>query len=238
MLRYSVPLTIALLCVALAACGPSVEQLAATNVAMTATVVAQRTADAPTLTPTHTPTPRPTATQTPQPSPTSLPTLTPTPTLGAFANPVPIGSTITLFDLPRERMKVSVTLLEIRRGDPANEIAESLAYSGTYEDPIEGQERIALRVKLAVLEAPPHEVFHLYASSHLTLRYEPEGRDIFVERITRKWAEGYPPLEEEGWITFLIREGTDPLLYFQPDLINTPDSHRSQGAFFQVIGDS
>lgn len=49
----------------LAACGPSPEQLLATETAIAATVVAQMTADAPTPTHTPTPTPRPTATPAP-----------------------------------------------------------------------------------------------------------------------------------------------------------------------------
>jgi hypothetical protein len=133
---------------------------------------------------------------------------------------------------------MSATLLESRRGNEADEIAKSLMSWYAYEDPVEGQERIAARVSLAVLHAPSNEVYTLYPDWHLTLRYEPDGRDVFPEQWD-KWAEGYPPLGGEGWMTFLVREGSTPFLYFQPNrAVTEVIGYRDQGAFFRLTDDS
>ncbi len=47
--------------------------------------------------------------------------------------------------------------------------------------------------------------------------------------------EGYPPLAGEAWVFFLIRSGTQPVLYFHPNLIiHEQHGDRTGGAFFSL----
>jgi len=194
----------------------------------------------PTPIPTWTPTPSPTNTPRPTrtPRPTNTPRPTPTPSLGTFAHPAPIGVALTRSD-PLSSIQtpyqMSTTVLEVRKGEEAARLARSQLYSLTFSEPIEGQEYIAVRVKLEVKSGPSNEVYSLYPYWHLTLRYEPSGTDIWSQDVIDMWDKGYPPLGGEGWVFFLARTGSEPLLYFQPNLIvNEQLGYRTLGAFFTL----
>lgn len=48
--------------------------------------------------------------------------------------------------------------------------------------------------------------------------------------------EKYPPFSGTDWVYFLIREGTHPLLYFQPELIVIINAggETQSGAYFSL----
>ncbi len=232
---------VALFCLALTACGPSPEQLHATETAVASKILAQLTANAPTSTPTASSTttkpPTQTRTSTPNYTPTPKPTKTPTstPLPGSFSNPAPIGVIVTRVEEILKEKTLAVTVLEVRKGNDANKLAKSTLDWLTYETPIEGQEYIAIKAKMEVLKAPANEVYTLYTYWHLTLRYEEDGDDIWPVDVTAIIAKGYPPIKGEAWIFFLIRKGSQPFLYFQPDLIiDEQHGYRTSGAYFDL----
>jgi len=101
-----------------------------------------------------------------------------------------------------------------------------------YEAPIESQEYMALRVSLRI-EGPETEILYIWPYISLTLRYEDSGKDLWSESTRAFRKEGYSPLEGEGWIFFLIRQDSYPLLYFQPWLITGEVlGYRTEGVYF------
>lgn len=115
-------------------------------------------------------------------------------------------------------------------------MAKSEGIWNNYWPPIEGQEFLAIRIRIEVLEAPKEEVFLVYPYWHLTLRYESGGNDTWgIHMPSEKWAEGYAPIEGGGWYFFVVRQGSDPLLYFQPMLmIHEQVGYRTSGAYFDL----
>lgn len=77
---------------------------------------------------------------------------------------------------------MNVTVLEVVRGEPAKNLARSALFP--YSEPIAGQEYLAVRVQLNVLQADPNQIFTLYPYFSLTLRYEDGGTDTWSETIT------------------------------------------------------
>lgn len=185
-------------------------------------------APAPTFTPAPTDTPTPTDTLTPTNTPTATPTRTPrptatstpTPTPGAYTNPARIGDRIEVAPGNWPDMLMAATVLEVARGTEAKALAKKNLGWLDYKEPIEGQEYLAIRVKLEIVEDTPTDVDDIYPYWHLTLRYSEGGKDTWATQMAlTDWAEGYPPIEAEGWDFFLVREGSEPLLYFQPNLM-------------------
>ena len=79
--------------------------------------------------------------------------------------------------------------------------------------------------------------YPLFSKEHLTLRYEGAGSDIWSVWPAHDWdfTEGYVPIEGEGWVIFKIREGSEPLLYFQPFLIAAEQfGLRTSGVYFDL----
>lgn len=197
----------------------------------------------PSLTPTKTVTPTRTLTPTPRPTVTPIPTSTPVP--GAFDAPLRIGESVTLEALPEEYRKEGASglaefkfeLLEVKFGDDAKQQAKQNLNWVTYQEPIENQEYFAIRGKLYLLwSGDNNQVEVIYPYFHFTLRYEEGGKDIWCMDYTDKVAEGYPPIEGEFWIYFLIRSGTEPYLYFQPNLIASEHlGIRTFGAYFRLF---
>ena len=162
--------------------------------------------------------------------PTSV--LTPTPAFGTFASPAPIGVTVTRSDELANEYQMSVTVLEVYRGAEADRLFKS--QSTWYKAPIAGQEYVAVRVRLEMFNGSPNKVFKIIPYTDLTIRYEPSGADIWLTNIDIG-NEGYLPLREDFWIFYLIREGSEPLLYFQPKLAAYEQlGHRTSGAFLAL----
>lgn len=194
-----------------------------------------------TLAPTKKPTktPKPTATYTPEPTTTS------TPQPGSFINPLRIGDSISLETVPEEVRvpevdyydKWDMTLLDVKVGEEANLLAKEHFGWIYYDEPIEGQEYLAVYVRQKILYSfDNNEVETIYAYWNLTLRYEDGGRDIWSVDVLQKLAEGYPPIEGEGWVFFLIRTGSEPKLYFQPRLmISEQLGYRTLGVYYQLF---
>ena len=222
----------------LVACGPSEEE-------MNATMVAEMTENAPTSTftplptstslPTDTPTITPTQTITPTKTLTQTSTSTPTPAPGSFANPAPIGMEMRRLDGTINKWEMTAELLDVKRGEDGNELAKEELGWIYYEAPLEGQEYLCVKVRIEFLKtAEENEVEAIYPFWNFTLRYSETGSDIWGQ-TTDLWAEGYVPIEAEGWILFLVKEGTEPLLYFHPQLMVTETRGvRTGGAFFSL----
>lgn len=214
----------------LAACssGPTAEQVEATvSARLTAAVPPATRTPLPTLTatiPPASPTPKPTNT----PKPTLTPTLVP---VGLFSNPAPIGTTVIRWNTIKTE-ELGCTVMEVRRGSDALELARSnLSY--LFENPIQGQEYLAVKVKFDVKTAPENEAFSLYVHWHLTLRSSDGGNDLWSIPHLGPIKEDYPPYSVESWIFFLTRANADLLLYFQPDLmIDQKYGEWKSGAYF------
>ena len=228
-----------IICLALTACGPTSEEVSAsqTNIAMT--VIADITAQAPTSTNTPIPTNTQSPTLTPTPAKTPTPRPTNTPVYGTFRNPAPIG--ITMERRSDEGVKIearesiALTLLDVLRGDEANQLAKSEVDMFSIRDPIEGQEYIAIKLFFDVVDANPNKIAMIVPFWALTLRYEKGGSDIWSVDAIKRLGEGYPPISGEGWVFFLIRKDTQPLLYFQPHLaLSELLGFRTSGAYFSL----
>ena len=198
-----------------------------------------------TISPTFTKTITPTITVTITKLPTS--THTPTPTLvpGSFYSPYRIGNTVVLDVLPTEYRKdkdrsyreYEVTPLEIKLGEEARVLAKSELGWPDYQEPIEGQEYLAIYVKyLVTSEQDEFAVMSIYPCWDFFLRYEDGGSEIECVDIIQKFGESYPPVEEEGWIFFHIKKGSKPFLYFQPQ-VYLIDAYLSTniGVYFQLF---
>lgn len=131
-----------------------------------------------------------------------------------------------------DKMEMSATVLEVRRGDSAYYLAKSQLYSCSA--PVQRQEYIAIRVRIDVLEAEDPNVVAFYSDWNLTLRYSNGGNDIWPEEDNRKFAEGYPPFSGTGWVFFKIKIDSKPLLYFQPYLKFLGPFYRTSGAYFSL----
>lgn len=203
----------------------------------------------PTATATDLPSATPTRTITPSPEPTSTFTPTPTPVLGIFGNPLSIGDSITVVKIPAEIAKnhldssarMEYTLFEVKTGEEANTFATQKLDWLTYEEPIDGQEYLAVRGKMKYTDLEDmNKVQTLYPYWSLTLRYDENGPDTWSVDVVEKFAEGYPPVEGEGWTFFLIRQGSKPYLYFQPELfiaLSAGADFRTWGAYFKLFDD-
>lgn len=192
--------------VILTGCGSSEEEIRAT-------VIAELTSEAPkvtetaTLTSTPTDTLTPTITLTPTKRPTrtqtSTPTSTQTPGPGAFSNPATIGETVSRYESSERNHFMTATLLDVVRGEEANNLARSEIDWVWYEAPINGQEYLGVKVKLVYLRNDhPNQVEKINPWRHLTLRYSEDGNDIAAHEFTDVWTEGYVPIEAEGWVFF------------------------------------
>ncbi len=209
------------------ACAPSAADQHATTTAVAATVIAQITANAPTQTPTPTatltPTPAPTKTpgptRTPKPTKTIGPTATPRPTRtpvpGTFRNPIVIGQSGTQKS-SFYNADLTITVLEVKRGKEALPIARRLQ-SYFYTAPLEKQEYLLAKIKVQWLTGSQTKKITTFSYGEFVLRYENDGDSLQVAELDQL-AEGYVPLEADGWLQFLVREGSQPLLYVQPEL--------------------
>ena len=132
----------------------------------------------------------------------------------------------------------SFQLLQVIRGEEARLLArDKTKWSYVYEEPIEGQEYIAVRGKLSYIQQmDQNSVAQINAYWSLTLRYQPEGFDTWDANsyTMDPWNTGYPPIEGEGWIFSLNTKRIYPL-FFEPDLmIFEQHGVRSAGAYFQL----
>jgi hypothetical protein len=231
-----------------AGCAPSAAQQQATATAIAATVIAQITAAAPTQTPTpvatQTRTPAPTKTpgptRTPKPTKTIGPTATPRPTRtpvpGTFRNPIAIGQSGTTRSEFYEA-DMTLTVLEVIRGKDAIRIAQRLQ-SLLYTAPIEKQEYLLVKVKIQWMKGPLTTKITMMNSGvdGFALRYVDGGEDLYTAWVDRL-VKGYIPLEGEGWIQFLVREGSQPLLYVQPELAVYQELRKdtNTGLYFSLV---
>ena len=105
-----------------------------------------------------------------------------------------------------------------------------------YDEPIAGQEYVAVKARLDYLETRnPEEVQDINPFWNLTLRFEKDGDDIYGVNIVDHWVEGYVPISGEGWLFFLVREGSRPYLYFHPMLVALEAAGvRTGGAYFSL----
>lgn len=190
-----------------------------------------------------------TSTSVPQPTNTAFPTNTPFPTKtpmperGSFENPLEIGESIVVEPLlPSETVSgdpfiiMDCLLLQVERGDKALDLAKSQRVYSNNFPLLEEQEYLAVNVKLNLISSSDEtQVKTLYPYWHLTLRYDASGGDTWSEDFVAKFAEGYVPIEGEGWVFFLIKKGSNPYLYFSPGLIATEQvGIRDRGAFFKL----
>lgn len=189
-----------------------------------------------TLTPTNTLTPTITHT----PTETSTPRPTSTPTYCSFQHPAPIGISCRrdsgpAFEDTGSETEMETTVLEVMRGEQANQLAQATLHWYEYSVPIEGQEYIAIKIRFLAEPKNVNEVEKVFASFNYTLRYEADGSDIYLVDMTQLLAEGYPPLSGEDWLFFLIRKDSKPFLYFQPLLAQSETvGIRSYGAYFDL----
>jgi len=103
-----------------------------------------------------------------------------------------------------------------------------------YEELISEQEYIAIRVHLQVESADPNQVFSLYPAFSLTLRFDDAGGDIWTENLV-SLMEGYPPLGGQFWMYYIVRIGSTPKLYFQPQLmVEEQIGIRTTGAYLNL----
>jgi hypothetical protein len=194
-------------------------------------------------TPTQSFTETPQATRTPKPTNTPRPTQTPI--IGSFAHPLHVGDSIILPIIPIEYRKdenynggeIEFKLLEARSGDQAISEAKLQLDQFSYKEPISGQEYIAIKGFLKIHSyADNNQVKVLYPYWNLTLRSSDGGTDIWSVDPIYSVAEGYPPIEGEFWIFFLVREDSDQYLYFQPELIAMEQSGvRTSGVYFEFF---
>lgn len=130
---------------------------------------------------------------------------------------------------------METTVLEVMRGEQANQLAQSALDWYDYDVPIEGQEYIAIKIRFLAEPTNVNQVESVYAYWSYTLRYEADGTDIYLVDSLQMLAEGYPPLTGEDWIFFLIRKDSKPFLYFQPLLVLSETvGIRSYGAYFDL----
>lgn len=180
--------------------------------------------------------PTPTITITPTPLPTSTPAPTPTP--GGFDHPASIGDSMRVqIQTPGGLYDFTATLLEVATGKQARDLARSKISWPYYEEPIQGQQYLAARLRLEVSTViDPDEVMVIYPYHHFTLRRSPDSQDVWSADFVEKWAEAYPPMEGTGWVFFLAREDVPYLLYFHPFLVVTETlGIREGGAFFGLL---
>jgi len=215
-------------------CGPSEDDIRAT-------VVAEFTQESPKATSTVRPSATPTKTLTPtsRPTRTPLPTQTPTPTPqpGSFENPLPIGEDIAVqVTTSNGNLVMGCIVYEALRGEDARRVAKAELTWPDYEEPISGQEYVAVRLELEFLEyLVPNKVQQIYPGWNLSLRSSEDGNDTYTVNGLDKWAEGYLPLKAEGWVFFLVREGTTQYLYFQPGLLVLEQlGMRSEGVYISL----
>lgn len=201
--------------------------------------------DTPTATATLTPLPTLTPTETPTKTPTPQPTATPTPPPGSFLTPLHIGESVSLVAIPEEYRKQSsdgleemqLTLLDVKTGEEANLLAQQTLDYFSYQQPIDGQEYLAVYIKLKIIwYTDKNDVQTVAPYWDLTLRYEEEGNDLWSVDEILHLAQGYPPIEGEGWVFFLIRTGSTPKLYFQPSLLITEQfGIRNSGVYYSLF---
>jgi hypothetical protein len=140
----------------------------------------------------------------------------------------------TIFE---EKYVMDCTLLEIVTGDDALKIAKQERVWSPYDPLVEGQEYLALRLRLKLQIAKNENVVEtLYPYWSTTLRYENNGVDIWSADFTKIFAEGYPPIEGENWVIFKYKSGTKPFLYFSPYLaVSEQVGIRNTGAYFKLF---
>ena len=152
----------------------------------------------PTSTATPTLTSTPTATNTPTVTPTPLPTNTPLPTAtlvpGLFISPLNIGDSVIVQEIPKKLLKPGVTdievmecsLLEVKQGAEADELAHQYLDWSSYKVPIEGQEYLAIRVHLKLITSGDnYSKETIYQNWNLTLRYSEGGSDTWSIDLLR-----------------------------------------------------
>lgn len=202
----------------------------------------------PSKTPTPTTTPRPTNTPGPTntPEPTQTPLPTPTPIYGSYDVPLKIGDSFAMEMIPEAYRKpgksgyeeLMFTLLEVKTGDEAKTQAKKTIKWPNYKDPIPGQEYVAVKghMKLLWLE-DNNTVTYINPGWSLTLRYNDQSDDIWAENISdRAGPEGYPPIEGDFWLFFLIKQDTRPRLYFQTELLVSEEhGYRNIGVYFDLF---
>ena len=199
-----------------------------------------------TIEPSVTPTPVPTNTPTITPSPTFTQTasLTPTQIVGSIKNPLKIGDLIILDAVPKQYLKAGATnpavmeleLKDMKREEEAKKLAKKYLDWGTYIEPANDQEYLCVYVRIKIVETDHmNETETIYPYWSLTLRYTNAGNDVWSSNPIAKFGEGYPPLEGEGWVFFLIRKNSEPFLYFQPYLMMSEQvGYRKSGAYFDL----
>ena len=112
----------------------------------------------------------------------------------------------------------AATVLDVKRGKEADAIARSEMGYG-YEGLIEDQEFISVLVEVEMMGGDKNKTEILFLDWHFSLRYREDGEDYEPEYCTcNRFAEDYPPLKGTGWIFFKVKVGTEPHLFFAPDL--------------------
>jgi hypothetical protein len=111
---------------------------------------------------------------------------------------------------------MTITVLEVKRGKDALATARRLQYFFTA--PVEKQEYLLVKIKIQWLTGSSTKKIITFTYGDFALRYDNNGESLLPSQIDRL-AEGYVPLEKEGWLQFLIREGSQPVLYVQPELV-------------------
>jgi len=200
-----------------------------------------------TNTPTLTISPIPTITNTPLPTNTLGPTDTPwptaTPIYGTFDSPLVKENSISLPVVPLAFRKdpnlsdgeIEFTLLGIKTGDEAQAQAKQTLNWYTFQTPIVGQEYIAIQGHLKFSKQNDNTVETIYPYWSLTLRYQDGGDDTWSINPVDITAQGYQPIEGTFWIFFLVKKDSQPLLYFQPNLmIMEQHGIRISGAYFDI----
>lgn len=195
-------------------------------------------------------TPQPTSTPSPTITRTPKPTSTPTPALGSFVNPLHLGASIIVNPISQELIdqgidpnllgEMECTLLEVVNGKEALDLAKKEGKYSVYDPLLEGQEYLGVRVRIKqISSSDPNNVQTIYPYWHLTLRDENEGPDVWSEAFVDIFAQGYVPIEGEGWVLFKIKEGSTPYLYFSPWLMQSEQvGIRDTGAYFQLFKNS
>ena len=166
------------------------------------------------------------ATATPTASRTASPTATPTAVFGSRKNPVPIGQSFTWHGGDR---KVEMVVVRVVYGEEAKKMVREANQFNSM--PGEGLSFALVYVTCTYLEGSEEKPWGIDESDFTVSTNNELARapSIVDPSPSFEWT-GYPGLEKEGWMTFMVyADDPTPMLIFRPDY-----SGVSEGVWFAL----
>ncbi len=148
-----------------------------------------------------------------------------------FTHPAPIGTSVTRYDEPDRRYEIALTVLKVSRGKDAEQLAKTTLDADTFSPPPAGTEYLAVNVAFDVKRGPNSDSIPLYPNWHVTLRDRDAGEDNVCLNWRKRVTLADAPYHAETWLFFVVREGSQPLLYFQPYRMFSSQEYRNSGAY-------